>query len=132
MEKSCGIIIYNQEQKFLLITQNNGDVGFPKGHVEIGETEEETALREVKEETGIEVILVDGFKENISYIMPNGVSKEVIYFLGKGVNSNIKIQIEEVKKADFYCYKDALNILTFESAKKLLIKADKFIKNLNK
>ena len=54
-EKSCGIIPYlliDNEIHYLLVKQNNGFICFPKGHVEIGESEEETALRECFEETG--------------------------------------------------------------------------------
>ena len=51
MEKSCGAIIFN-DGKVLVVKQTSGFYGFPKGHVEIGETEKETAIRETKEETG--------------------------------------------------------------------------------
>ena len=53
-EKSCGCIIINKN-KVLLIKQTKGHWGFPKGHVEKDETEIETAIREVKEETGLDV-----------------------------------------------------------------------------
>jgi ADP-ribose pyrophosphatase YjhB (NUDIX family) len=53
-EKSCGCIII-ENRKVLLIKQTSGIWGFPKGHVEHDETEEETAKREVKEETNIDV-----------------------------------------------------------------------------
>ena len=52
-EKACGAVIKNEEGKILLIFQQNGFWGFPKGHVEEGETEPETAVREVFEETGL-------------------------------------------------------------------------------
>ena len=53
-EKACGCII-SQNNKILLIRQMSGMWGFPKGHVEEGETEEQTAKREVKEETGLSI-----------------------------------------------------------------------------
>lgn len=52
-EKSCGAVLFTTEKgikKFLLVESNY--FGFPKGHVEENETEQETALREIKEETG--------------------------------------------------------------------------------
>ena len=49
--------------KYLLVRNLSGVYGFPKGHVEDNETEEETAIREVFEETGVKVTLIPGFKE---------------------------------------------------------------------
>ena len=57
-EKSCGAVVLRKNQgrlQVLLIKHiNGGHWAFPKGHVERGETEEQTALREIKEETGLE------------------------------------------------------------------------------
>ena len=59
-EKSCGAIVLspdNTNRKVLLIKhENGGHWAFPKGHVEEGETEVETALREIKEETGLSTL----------------------------------------------------------------------------
>ena len=63
-EKSCGAVIFTRDEedlKFVLIKNLEGSYGFPKGHVEDNETEEETALREVKEEVGLDVEIIDGF-----------------------------------------------------------------------
>ena len=66
-EKSCGAIIIHKTNKdnykVLLVKNHNGRYwSFPKGHVEKGETEEETAIREIKEETGLDVEIVDSFR----------------------------------------------------------------------
>lgn len=61
-EKSCGIVVF-KDNKVLLVHHNLGHYGIPKGHVEFGETDEETALREFFEETGISASIIDGFKE---------------------------------------------------------------------
>ena len=58
-EKSCGALVVRrgaESPEILLIKHNGGHWAFPKGHVEAGETEEETALREVQEETGLTVM----------------------------------------------------------------------------
>ena len=56
-EKSCGAVIFDGD-KVLVIQQVKGHWGFPKGHVENGETEIETALREIKEETNLDVEII--------------------------------------------------------------------------
>ena len=64
-EKSCGAIVYTYEKsvrKYVIIRGTGiykEFCGFPKGHMELGETETETALREVKEETGLDVSILD-------------------------------------------------------------------------
>ena len=63
-EKSCGAVLFTTEKgikKFLLVESNY--FGFPKGHVEENETEQETALREIKEETGVDATIIPGFRE---------------------------------------------------------------------
>lgn len=60
-ENSCGIILFRTPQKkeVLIVQQQNGDWGFPKGHIEYNETVEETALRELQEEVGITDVSID-------------------------------------------------------------------------
>lgn len=63
-EKSCGAIIYTKEHgdiQYIIIRSKEGIYGFPKGHTEGNESETETALREVAEETGLTVRLIPGF-----------------------------------------------------------------------
>ena len=57
-EKSCGCIVIDND-KVLLVKQNDGHTAFPKGHIEQGETEEECALRETFEETGLKVKIIE-------------------------------------------------------------------------
>ena len=99
-EKSCGVIIFtreNNEIKFVIIKSINGFYGFPKGHVEIGETETQTALREVCEEVGLKPDLIKGFRETVEYYIPSAdVQKQVVYFLGEYKNQDIVFQKEEL------------------------------------
>ena len=87
-EKSCGAIVYRKfhgNTELLLIKHaNGGHWSFPKGHVEPGETELETAAREIREETGIEVIIDPTFREIVSYSPKKDTQKDVIYFFGPG------------------------------------------------
>ena len=81
-EKSCGCIIIDNN-KVLLVQQNQEFWGFPKGHVEGDETEEETALREVKEETNLDVKILGNKKYKIEYVTDKGNPKEVIFKMQK-------------------------------------------------
>ena len=71
-EKSCGAVVFtriNNEITYLLIQNLGGTYGFPKGHVEQGETEEQTALREIFEEVGLRVELYPDFRREDEYFI---------------------------------------------------------------
>jgi len=120
-EKSCGCIIF-KDDKVLLIQQTQGHWGFPKGHVEEGETEAETAKREVKEETNVDVEIDESKRYVETYKMPNGVMKDVIYFVAKPIGGEIKKQEEEVKNIKWLTFEEAINTITYENTKELFKK----------
>lgn len=129
---SCGFVTYKQangRNSYLIIRSLNGDVGFPKGHVEAGESEIETALRELKEETNVDVEVIPGFRCQIEYEIPNsdGVIKRAVYFLGKCISDNVACQETEVTNAVFLPYEEAKKELTFNETKQILEKAEIFI-----
>lgn len=125
-EVSAGAIVYTQiDDKFLyLLVQNiNGNhFSFPKGHVEKNESIIDTAKREVLEETGIYFEIVSSKMETNTYVMPNGIYKDVYYFLGKAENQTINKQISEIKHAGWYYKEQVLKYLTYESDKIIFIK----------
>lgn len=130
--KSCGYVAYKQignKNFYLIIKGKNGDVGFPKGHTEQGESEMQTAIRELMEETGVRVEHIDGFRRQIEYKLPRvpDAIKQTVYFLGRCVTEKIIIQETEVAKAGFMSYESALEALTFEETKKILTDAEAFI-----
>ena len=133
-EKSCGIIpiyIENDEIKVVLIKQNNGVIGFPKGHVENNETEKETALRECFEETNLEVLIIDGFKEEISYYMSEYDSyKTVVFFIGLIKCFKTKLQESEVSEIFLTTFEDAYNQISFDDTKLLLKKVEQFVEKI--
>ena len=117
-EKSCGTICIN-DGKVLVIKQKQGFYGFPKGHVELGETEIETAIRETKEETNIDVKIDEKLRFTLSYIVNDTIDKEVVYFAAYPLNENIVIQQSELLDAKWVDIEDIENILTFDNLKDL-------------
>lgn len=86
LRKSCGVIPYwkgPEGVRYLLVLQSNGCWSFPKGHMERGESETETALRETWEETGLEPVLLPGFREVVEYTTRMNTRKQVVLFLGE-------------------------------------------------
>ena len=126
-EKSCGAIIVNDKLEVLLLKHNAGHWAFPKGHVEGSETEEETALREAKEETNLTIKLDTKFRATSKYSPVEGVEKEVIYFMGYDVKGNEKVQLEEVSQIKWKQIDDAIEFVTFANDKEILKKAKKYL-----
>lgn len=123
-EKSCGAVIYriHEESPEILLIQhkNGGHWAFPKGHVEGNETEEETALREIREETSLEVRLDSDFRQVVTYSPKRGVSKDVVYFSAQYMSGVPTPQEEEVFRVCWLCSKDALEAVTFDNDKSVL------------
>ena len=130
--KSCGFVVFKEiegEMHYLIIRAWNGECSFPKGYVENNESEYETATRELKEETNIEVRMITGFRQQIEYQFPNreNVIKQSVYFLGEWIGNDIKCQETEVLEAKFVTYQDAMELLTFEETKGVLKEAHKYV-----
>ncbi|GKH48562.1 bis(5'-nucleosyl)-tetraphosphatase [Anaerotruncus massiliensis (ex Togo et al. 2019)] len=131
-EKSCGALVYRKKQdkvELLLIKhRNGGHWSFPKGHVESGENEYQTALREIKEETGLDVNLRDGFRQSVEYFPKPHVKKQVVYFLGyPGGDDTVKRQEEEISEYQWCLLDDADGMVTFRNDKNLINEAKRFL-----
>ena len=124
-EKSCGCIIINDKEEILLVCHNKGHWDFPKGHVEEGETEVETAKREVKEETNIDVEVNEEYRYSTKYSPKEDVIKEVIYFLARNISDNKQAQLEEVCEVKWFEFEDAIDKITFDSSRDILIQLKK-------
>lgn len=131
-EKSCGAVVFTKENKqikYLLIQNLEGIYGFPKGHVENGETEMETALREVYEEVNIQIKLIEGFRTEDEHLIPakEDTVKHIVYFLGEYENQDVKFQKEELSSASLVDYETAMSLLQFDSSKRILKEANDYL-----
>ncbi len=131
-EKSCGAVVFTGEgsaRRYLIIRMNLGHCGLPKGHVEKYENEYETALREVREETGVDISLVDGFRETVIYSLTGRITKESVYFLGKFTGDDVKIQISEVSSYRLCGYEEARALITYANDRAVLDAAHHFLES---
>ncbi len=132
-EISCGAVVFtckNDEVLYVIVKSSEGYYGFPKGHMEDNETEEQTAIREIYEETGLKVKIIPCFKTMDEYLLPKkeGVIKRVIYFLAEYDNQKINYQEKELLGAYLMTYKEAMDVFQFESSKRILSEANDFIR----
>lgn len=130
-EKSCGAVVYRRisGQIFILIENMAlGHVSIPKGHMEAGETEEQTALREIREETALTVRLDTGFRRSIRYNPRPGVEKEVVFFVAEALDGPIIPQECEVKSAAFLSETEALSAVSFDSDRETIAAACAYLR----
>lgn len=126
-EKTCGSVLFlrdNGVKKYLLIKNDSGHIGFPKGHIEVGETERQTARREVFEETGIDIEINEETRQEYTYKTLNGSIKKCIYFCNEFDMQEIKIQQEEISESWLLPYEEAMKLLNFKEDRRILEKAD--------
>ncbi|MDD6187999.1 MAG: NUDIX domain-containing protein [Clostridiales bacterium] len=131
-EVSCGAVVFTRaagQIKYVIIKSTEGWYGFPKGHVEPGETEAETALREIYEETGLKVTILPGFRTTDEHGLPKkpGVIKRVIYFAAEYSGQEIRRQEEELSEAKLMSFDEAMSVFQFESSRRILREAHDFL-----
>ncbi len=145
-EQSAGAVLFLRERriiKYLLLHYTSGHWDFPKGHIEKGESEIETVLREVKEETRIEDIkIISGFQQRIRYFFRQykekvsekdrragktpWVFKLVTFYLAETFSQKVVLSMEH-KGFIWLEYQEALHKLTYRNAKNILTKAHDFL-----
>jgi 8-oxo-dGTP pyrophosphatase MutT (NUDIX family) len=136
-EQSAGTVLFIEEDKenlFLLLHYPTGHWDFVKGKIENNESPEQAVIRETKEETGItDIEFIKGFKEKIGYSFKfNGdtVQKEVIFFLAKTNTKQVELSYEHLDYV-WHDFNNALNKITYENAKNVLIKAKNYLEKLS-
>ena len=127
-EKSCGCIIIKDNKVLLVYEKNRNFWGFPKGHMEGNENEIQTALREVKEEVGLDVEIDETKRYTLNYIIDNKIDKTTVLFLAKPISDNVIKQESEIEDAKWCNFNEAIEKITFDNLKKMFKKA---IKDLN-
>ena len=132
-EKSCGAVIFvrkDEATEYILLNYAAGHWDFVKGNVEPSESEKQTVVRELQEETSITgAQFVDGFREAIAYFYRRQgltINKEVVFYLMEAFTDKVKLSFEHVGFV-WLDYQHALEKLTFKNSKDVLLKAHEFL-----
>ena len=135
VEHSAGAIVFRRESRarlYLILHYEEGHWGYPKGHIEKGETIEETVRREIREETGIiDLEFLSGFKELTKYFFVSEgqrIFKTVVFLLARTPTQEVKLSFEHIGY-DWLPFEEALERITFKDEKTLLQKAEKYIRS---
>ncbi|MBR1820377.1 MAG: NUDIX domain-containing protein [Clostridia bacterium] len=123
-EKSCGAVIFRRAENgwnVLLIRHTKGrHISFPKGHVEQGETESQTAEREILEETGLQVKVDRRFRAENRYNIRPDTQKLVVIFAALTTQAELTPQPEEIAEAFWLPIDEAAARLTYERDRKIM------------
>ena len=125
-EKSCGALVIRHDAQtgidyILMIRHRPGGYrSFPKGHVEPGETERETAIREVLEETSVRISLIRDFRHVVGYTPAPGVEKEVVYVVARSEQTDIRPRRGEIAQVEWLPLIGAERYLTHDNDKRVL------------
>lgn len=130
-ESSCGAVVFKDVggiRKYLLIkNKRSNHWGFPKGHIERGETKTATAKREVLEETGLHINIIDGYSSTSEYKIAGRVEKRVTIFLASTTDTRTVIQEAEIEDYIWLDFDNALSTLRFENDKSILTTAKSYL-----
>lgn len=133
VEHSAGGVVFKENKNgplYLVLISKRRIWEFPKGHLEPGEDTRMAAIREVREETGLNDLEVfDGFTFTINYeFFKNGnkVKKDVVYYLMKTNSQSVTISEEHIGYM-WLPYEKALDTLTHKNSKNLLMEANSWL-----
>jgi bis(5'-nucleosidyl)-tetraphosphatase len=134
-ERSAGVIVFHRTDQLTFLLLDYGKYwDYPKGHLEKGEDDLTAALRELKEETGIDdVQLVPGFAKEIIYFFKHPkhglIRKEVIFFLATVSSTKVKLSKEHVGYT-FLPFAEALERVKYPTARQVLRDANEFLEKM--
>lgn len=137
-EVSAGGVIYRRRDDHVEVAliHTGRRWGLPKGHVEEGERVEETAVREVREETGL-LGKLDRKLGQISYSYrgksrggrPVRIAKRVTFFLLEYMEGEVHSDDYEVEEARWFALDEALAKLSFATEQKMMRRAERLIRS---
>jgi bis(5'-nucleosidyl)-tetraphosphatase len=134
-EHSAGAVVFRENppgRVYLLLEYPAGHWDFPKGNIEKGEVPEQTMVREVREETGIQKLrIIDGFKNVIEYNYNRGgkkVHKTVTFFLAEATDPNENVALSfEHRQFAWKPHSEAMRIVSYQNSRRLLQAAEKIL-----
>lgn len=133
VEKSAGAVVFHKDgekREYLLLHYSSGHWDFTKGNIEEGESEEDTVLREVREETGLDDIeIVPGWRKVIKYFYRRQgrlVSKSVVFYLAQSASVSVRTSYEH-QGFVWLPFDDAVKRLSYRSSRDVLSEADRFV-----
>ncbi|MFC6260847.1 bis(5'-nucleosyl)-tetraphosphatase [Levilactobacillus fujinensis] len=135
-ENASGAVVYrlknNQPEYLLLKSATSNFWGFPKGHVEGNETDIETAVREIREETQLRATIDPEFHADLDYDMKNGHHKHVVLYTSQ-VPADVTItrQVEEISEYGWFAYQTARETLSYDNLKGLLDQANTYLEDIH-
>lgn len=125
--RSAGGLVVDGSRILLISTQAGRRWQLPKGHIEYGETPEQAALREVREETGVTGRLVAPLSEVEYWFVEKGarrVHKRVDYFLLDYVSgSAADFDASEVSGAEWFSWDEGIAKLSFDNERRVAMQA---------
>jgi bis(5'-nucleosidyl)-tetraphosphatase len=130
VEQSAGAVVFYRGSDIEYLLVHSSYWGFPKGHIESGETERAAAAREVREETGLDVALLDEFREADEYVFQKRgelVKKQSVYFLGQATTQAAQISWEHDDLA-WVSFGEALTRLKYPGGRAILERAEHFLR----
>ncbi len=141
-EKSFGVIPISKNKNgdtiFCLIKHNEAHWAFPKGHPDKNETGQETALRELKEETGIvdiSLLKTQSFIEKYSFNKDHVIhDKSVEYFIGLTSSVDTKTLKEfekEISELRWVTYQEGKSLVTFKEGKETLEQVFNYLQTID-
>ncbi len=129
-EKTSGAVLYTEKdggRRYLLVKTKSGHIGFPKGHVEYGETEKESALREILEETGIKAELTGDFRQEYTFTTLENSIKTGAFYLARYDYKTADLQEAEIDEDYLLPYDEAYEKLNWEQDKAVLKAAEEYL-----
>lgn len=133
MLRAAGAVIFRRKRGrlfYLLVKHLAGHWSFPKGHAEKGESDEQTALREIYEETGLQVALLPEWSKTVIYSPRLFVRKKVTFFAAQAYKKKVALQEAELSHHVWLEYEDALRLITHHSLATVLRAAHRKISPL--